>query len=115
MKKTNIAMACVILSACLSGAASAAPIVCADITKNYMTMDDSLANSCLASGVGNINGADNDLFANGTDWSFIEKSEGGSATPLFNVSYTPGAGDATSITGTWSLDCLLYTSPSPRD
>jgi hypothetical protein len=110
MKQFNKAIVCSILLAGLSGTAAATPVICDDVSKNYMTIDDSLVNSCLSSGVGNITGKDTDLFANGTDWSFIEKSEGGAATSLFNMSYSAGSGDSTSITGTWSLDASFWTS-----
>jgi len=93
--------------------ASAAPIVCSDTTRNYMTMDDSLADACLTSGVGNLIGRDDDLFANGTDWSFVEKSDGaGNPTPLFGLSYTAGVGNSTSITGTWSLGAAFWNDYS---
>jgi hypothetical protein len=85
------------------------PEVCSDITQNHMTINTSWAISCLASGVGNIQGSDTDLFANGTDWKFIEKSEGGAATPLYSLSYIPGVGDATSITGSWSLSSSFWS------
>ena len=97
-----------VFSACAASNAIASPIACQDTAKNYMTLDSTVANSCLDSGTGNINGSDTDFFANGTDWSFIEKSEGGSATPLFDLSYTAGVGDSTSITGQWSIDASFW-------
>lgn len=94
------------------GSAAAVPVVCMDTSRNYMTMDSTLASSCLDSGVGNLNGSSTDLFASGTDWTFMEKSNGGSATPLFSVSYGPGVGNSTSITGTWSLGASFWSQYS---
>lgn len=91
----------------------AAPITCMDTSRNYMTMDDSLASTCLASGVDNLIGSDTDLFANNTAWSFVEKSNGaGNPTPLFGLSYTAGVGNSTSITGTWSLGSAFWNDYS---
>lgn len=85
------------------------PTVCQDINKNHMTINTSWANSCLASGTANLTGSDTDLFANGTSWKFIEKAESANtATPLFDLKFTPGIGDATSITGTWELSSTFW-------
>lgn len=107
-----LAVVAVLLLGFISNA-SAAPIVCRDTSRNYMTMDDSLADACLTSGVGNLTGSDSDLFANGTEWSFVEKSEGArNPTALFDLSYTAGVGNSTSITGTWSLGASFWNDYS---
>ncbi len=113
MKSTFLKL-CLLTALCLGISSHALSItavtpVCQDINKNYMTIDSSWANSCLASGTGNINGSDTDLFANGTAWKFIEKADGpNTSTPLFDLSFTPGVGDSTSVTGAWELSSSFW-------
>jgi len=109
MKKIKAKVISIIVLACAVGNAWAIPVICHDTSKNYMTLDSSVASSCLDSGAGNINGSNTDLFANSTDWLFIEKSEGGAETALFDLSYTAGVGDNTSITGTWSIGSSFWS------
>jgi len=97
-----------LLSLGLSAPAWSIPAVCQDINKNHMTIDTSWAISCLASGVGNLQGSNTDFFANGTDWSFIEKSENSNPGSSYGLTYTAGAGDSTSITGSWSFSSTFW-------
>lgn len=90
----------------LSGTATAATIVCSDDTINHMTMDDSQASACLASGLGNIAGDGPDPFLDdNADYSFIEKSDGASnPTPLYDLEY-----DGANGSGTWEFDSSLWS------
>lgn len=96
----------------LSGTATAAPIVCSDDTINHMTMDDSQASACLASGLGNIAGDGPDPFldgAAGAGYQFLEKLDIDDDTgpmPLTGLNFTD-AGDGT---GTWLFDSSLWGS-----
>ncbi|WP_354623601.1 PEP-CTERM sorting domain-containing protein [Psychromonas sp. MME2] len=82
----------------LTSTANAGLITCQDTAKNYMTMEDTYATGCVASGVGNINGnagTDDFLTAGGTTAGYIGASVG---TDFYN-----NGEDA----GTWSVDSFV--------
>lgn len=74
-----------------------------DPTINYMEMSDTQAASCLASGVGNLNGnASNDLFLTGagTDYALASKSDGSNP---YNLTYDNDS---------WSFDSSFWDDHS---
>lgn len=77
--------------------ASAAPLLCEDITLNHMYVDDSQVSACLGAGVGNINGnAGTDDFLTGEGASL-------GLTGIAGGSFTQAGS-----TGTFSLDASLW-------
>ena len=79
--------------------ANADPILCKDVAKNHMFIDDTQAASCLDSGAGNINGnPTNDpfLLGVGMGYSLVSKDDG--ANP-FNIVTTQSGS-----MGTWNID-----------
>lgn len=108
-KLWSLTAAALVSGLMMSGTVTAAPIICTDPTINHMSMDDSQASACLDSGLGNIQGdnAVQDDFLNGvgSDYQFIEKSEGASnPTPMYGLTYSD-AGDGT---GTWEFDSSVW-------
>lgn len=80
--------------------AGAAPLLCEEVTKNHMFVDDSLVSSCLGASIGNINGnPNNDAFLNGegADLGLIDLGEG---------SFTKNG----NTTGTFSFAASLWDS-----
>ena len=81
--------------------ANADPILCEDVTRNHMYIDDAQVGSCLDSGIGNINGnpaKDPFLLAMGNAMGYSLASKDDGANP-FNI-VTSQSGDM----GTWSID-----------
>ncbi len=81
--------------------ANADPILCKDVAKNHMFIDDTQAASCLDSGAGNINGNpanDPFLLGVGMGYSLVSKDDG--ANP-FNI-VTTQVNDMGM--GTWDID-----------
>ena len=87
-----------ILAGFISGQVLASTILCSeDTNKNHMKISDTEVSSCVASGIGNINGnSTNDDFltsSSGTDFSFVDKSDG---DKTYNLQYDQN--------GSWSFD-----------
>jgi hypothetical protein len=108
MKKVNIRnlFGALMFTMLFVSNANALPIVCDDVARNYMQIDDSLVNSCLGSGTGNISGnSANDAWlitASGTGYTLVSKDDGG--TYPFIISTTGFS------SGTWTIDASYWNS-----
>nr|WP_129642007.1 PEP-CTERM sorting domain-containing protein [Peristeroidobacter agariperforans] len=101
LKSTCLSAALLALSAfTYVQSASATPLLCQEVNKNHMYVDDSQVSSCLGAGVGNINGnPNNDAFLTGE----------GAGLGLISI----GEGDFAKTgkyTGTFSFDGSLWDS-----
>lgn len=88
------------------GSAMATPIACQNTAVNHMIADSSQVSSCLASGVGNINGNTNganpDPFLAGAGSAYSLVSKDDAANP-FNIQTTQSG-----ASGTWSIDAAYW-------
>ena len=93
----------------LSGAASAAPVYCAQEsdTTNYMSVDSTIVSSCWGAGVGNLTGnASNDPFLSATTgYTSAGKSDGNNP---YNISYTQSVDANGDTVGTFSVDASFW-------
>jgi hypothetical protein len=65
-KKVKALAATLLVGVMITGTASAAPVLCENVTINHMSISNSIVAACLDAGVGNLTGnPDNDLFING--------------------------------------------------
>lgn len=93
------------------GTVTAAEIICTDPEINHMSMDDSQASACLASGLNTpaFTGNAQDVFLTdsaGSGYDFIEKSEGtGNPTDVYSLQYDQSGSD-----GTWQFDGSLWST-----
>jgi hypothetical protein len=96
-KSVKIASAAVALTAWLyASVASAAPVYCQDMSKNYVNVDSAYVSTCLDAGVGNLNGNPS------TDDYLLG---GGTGTNIGAALYTQ-AGNV----GTFTLDASVWDS-----
>ena len=88
------------------GTAIAVPITCQNTAVNHMIADSSQVSSCLASGVGNINGnaggGNPDPFLTGAGAAYSLASKDDAANP-FNIQTSQ-----TGTSGTWSIDAAFW-------
>jgi hypothetical protein len=97
-KKTRVSAAVIALAAgLLAASANAVPLLCEDAAVNHMYVDDSQVSSCLAGGVGNING-------NPATDAFLT----GEGSGLGLVGIGAGSFTQTGSTGTFSFSSSLW-------
>lgn len=97
--RLSIATAALAAAGFLAGPAGAVPVLCQSTERNHMFVDSSLVSSCVAAGVGNINGnTKTDDFLKGA-------GVGLGYTGIGSGSFTQ---NADKVTGTFSIDSSLW-------
>jgi hypothetical protein len=95
-----------VLGLFLPGTALAADILCEDVTKNHMLVDDDYVSACLDAGAGNLTGNPaNDAFLTGVGGAYelIDKSD----DPGSDIDFTQNNGS-----GTFSFSPSLWSTYS---
>jgi hypothetical protein len=100
-----------------AGTAVASPVYCKvqSTTTNYMSIDDTLVSSCLAAGVGNLNGSNSDLFTSGvgSSYTFIAKDEDLNSNGIGdNGLWAQLTQTKSQSTGTFTLNSSLWNTYS---
>jgi hypothetical protein len=99
IREFGIAAAAITAAAFMAGPAGAVPVMCETLTNNHMNVDSAYVSSCVAAGIGNINGnpaTDDFLLTDGAGLGYTGIGAGG-------FTQAPN-----SNTGTFSLDSNLW-------
>jgi hypothetical protein len=98
----------VIAGLTMSTSTLAAPVNCMNTARNHMIIDSGEVSECLAAGVGNLTGEnDNDLFINGTTGDgYVSAGKSDGSNP-FAISFTQSRDGGNTI-GTFSFDASFW-------